>query len=84
MSSKVLLMNAPRATAENFYRSVGTVETSVSFTIKAISNEDGSNRMCEIWLPNQEGAAGRLCIALLAPEHVDALIGALTAWKGLP
>ena len=84
MSSKVLQMNAPQATAENFYRTVGTVETSVNFTIKVIADEDGSCRMCMIELPNQEGAAGRLCIALLAPEHVEELIDALTAWQELP
>jgi hypothetical protein len=26
----------------------------------------------------------RLCVALLAPERVDDLIGALTAWRALP
>jgi hypothetical protein len=84
MSSKVLQMNAPRITADNFLRTVPTIECSVNFTIQVIANEDGSNRLCQIELPNQEGAQGRLCTALLAPEHVDDLIGALTAWKALP
>jgi len=84
MKANLLQMRTARTTAENFLRRVPTIERSVVFTITSIANEDGSNRMCEIQLPNQEGAAGRLCIALLAPEQVDELIGALTAWKALP
>jgi len=56
MSSKVLQMNAPRITADNFLRTVPTIERSVNFTVQVIANEDGSNRLCQIELPNQEGA----------------------------
>jgi hypothetical protein len=66
-----------------FQRTVETVEASVNFTIRSIANEDGSDRLCQIDLPNQEGAQGRLCRAFLAPEHVDGLIEALTVWKVL-
>ena len=77
-------MGPVKTTAENFLRIVGTVETDVNFTVQVIDNEDRTCRMCQIDLPNQEGAPGRLCRAFLAFEHVDDLIGALTAWKALP
>jgi hypothetical protein len=84
MKSNLLQMPAPN-TVDAFSRTVPTVESSVNFEIRSIANEDGSCRMCQIDLPNQEnGAPGRLCRALLAPEHVNELIGALTAWKALP
>jgi hypothetical protein len=84
MKANLLQMRAGRTTAETFLRRVPTVEREVSFTVTSIANEDGSCRMCEVQLPNQEPGAGRHCIALLAPEHVDELIGALTAWRALP
>jgi acetoacetate decarboxylase len=84
MSAKVLQMVTTKSAAEEFQRTVETVEASVNFTIQVIANEDGSNRLCQIDLPNQEGAQGRLCRAFLAPEDVDQLVGALTAWKALP
>jgi hypothetical protein len=84
MSAQVLQMSAARTTSENFLRVVGTIERSVNITIHVIANEDGSNRLCEITLPNQEGAAGRLCVALLDSEDVAELIGALTAFQALP
>ena len=55
----------------------------MNFEIGVIANEDGSDRLCQIDLPNQEGAQGRLCRAFLAPEHVDGLIEALVAWQAL-
>jgi hypothetical protein len=77
-------MESAKAAAENFHRTVGTVEASVSFNIRSIADEDGNNRMCHIELPNQEGAHGRFCIAYLAPKHVESLIETLAAWKALP
>jgi hypothetical protein len=73
-----------RTTAGNFRHTFETVEAIVNFEILVIANEDGSCRLCEIQLPNQEVAAGRLCIALLTPKHVDKLISTLTAWKASP
>ncbi len=84
MSAKVLQMLTSKWVAERFQRTVETVETSVSFTIRSIANEDGSDRLCQIDLPNQEGAHSILCRAYLAPEHVDQLIESLTVWKVLP
>jgi len=85
MKSNLLRMRTAKTTAENFLRTVGTIERSVNFTIQVIANEDGSCRMCQIELPNQQnGADGLLSVALLTPENVDSLIGALTAWKALP
>jgi len=84
MSGKVLQMGAARTTTANFVRTVGTIERSVNFTIQVIANEDGSNRLCEITLPNQEGAAGRFCVALLYSEDAAELIGALAAFQALP
>jgi hypothetical protein len=83
MKAKLLQMPAAK-TAETFSRSVPTVESNVNFDIQSIANEDGSDRLCQIDLPNQEGAHGRLCRAYLAPENVDQLIEALIAWKALP
>src|ERR1035441_2536943 len=74
MSAKVLQMVAAKSAAEGFQRTVETVEASVNFTIRSIANEDDSDRLCQIDLPNQEGAQGRLCRAYMAPEHVDGLI----------
>jgi len=82
MKSNLLQMSAPN-TAEDFSRTVPTVESAVNFGIRSIANEGGSCRICQIELPNQEGAAGRLCVALLLPEHVDELIEALNAWRAL-
>ena len=82
MSAKVLQMVAAKSAAEGFQRTVETMDTSVNFTIQAIVNEDGSNCLCVIDLPNP-GPHGRLCRAYLAPEHVDQLIAALTVWKVL-
>ena len=82
---KAKLLRMPGAIpAEAFSRTVPTVESNVNFIIQVIAKEDGTCRMCQIELPNQEGTQGRLCRALLTPEHVDELIGALTAWKALP
>jgi hypothetical protein len=77
-------MVAAKSAAEGFQRTVETVEASVNFTIRSIANEDDSDRLCQIDLPNQEGAQGRLCRAYMAPEHVDGLIEALVAWNALP
>ena len=82
MKSNLLQMKAAPP-VERFHRTVETLETSVNFEIGVIANEDGSNRLCQIDLPNQEGAQGRLCRAFLAPEHVDGLIEALVAWQAL-
>ena len=76
-------MRAVLAVAPRFHRTVGTVERDVSFSISAVANEDGSCPMCVVDLPNP-GPHGGLCRALLAPQHVDELIGALTAWRALP
>ena len=83
MKSNLLQMKAAPP-VERFHRTVETLETSVNFEIGVIANEDGSDRLCQIDLPNQEGARGRLCRAFLAPEHVNGLIEALVAWKALP
>jgi hypothetical protein len=81
---KATLLQMPAAkTPEAFSRSVPTVETNVNFTIEAIANEDGSNRLCQIDRPNP-GRYGGHCRALLTPEHVEQLIVALTVWKLLP
>jgi hypothetical protein len=82
MKSNLLQMKAAPP-VERFHRTVETVEANVNFDIQSIANEDGSDRLCQIDLPNQEGAHGRLCRAYLAPEHVDQLIAALTVWKVL-
>lgn len=68
---------------ERFQRTVETVEASVSITIQAVANEDGSDRLCVVNLPNP-GPHGGICRAYLAPDHVDMLIAALTVWKVLP
>ena len=49
--------------------------------IRSIANEDGSCRMCVVDLPNL-GPHGGLCRALLAREHVDALIERITPGVG--
>jgi hypothetical protein len=82
MKSNLLQMKAAPP-VERFQRTVETVEASVNFDIQSIANEDDSDRLCQIDLPNQEGAQGRLCRAFLAPEHVDGLIEALVAWQAL-
>jgi len=84
MGAKVLQIRMARTTAENFHHTVETVEVSVKFEIASIDDEDGSLRMCQIELSNQDGARGRHCVAFLAREHLDELIDALTAWKALP
>ncbi len=79
MKAKLLQMkSAPPV--ERFHLSVETLEASVSFNIKAVANEDGTDRICVVDLPNQ-GLHGGLCRALLTPENVDQFIEALTAWK---
>ncbi len=65
-----------------FHRTVETVEANVNFDVRSIANEDGSCRMCQVDLPNQEGPRGRHCRALLLPGHVDELIWALTGLPG--
>jgi hypothetical protein len=85
MKANLLQMRTGRTTAENFLRTVETIERSVNFTIQVIASEDGSNRLCQVELPNQEnGVTGRLCVALLSPENVGQLIGALSAFLALP
>jgi len=82
MNAKLLQM--PGAIpAEAFFRTVSTVESSVSFKIQSIAYEDGTCPLCVVDLPNL-GPHGGLCRALLTPENVDQLIGALTAWKAQP
>lgn len=81
MSAKVLQMTAAPP-VERFQRTVETVEAGVNFTLRGIADEDGSNRLCQIDLPNP-GPHGGLCQAYLAPEHVDRLIEALNVWKVL-
>jgi hypothetical protein len=84
MKSNLLQMGPVKTTAENFHRTVETVEANVNFEIRSIADESKSCRLCQVELPNQQGAQGRLCVALLASEHVDALIEALNAWLELP
>jgi hypothetical protein len=55
----------------------------VNFDIQTVANEDGTCPLCVVDLPNS-GPQGGLCRALLTPENVDQLIGALAAWKALP
>jgi hypothetical protein len=83
MKTNLLQMKATPS-VERFHCTVETVEASVNFEIGGIANEDGSDRLCQIDLPNEEGAQSRVCRAYLAPEHVDGLIAALTVWKVLP
>ena len=83
MSAKVLQMGTAKSAAEWFQRTVETIKANVNFDIRSIANEDGSDRLCVIDLPNP-GPHGGLLRAYLAPEHVDGLIAALTVWKVLP
>jgi hypothetical protein len=82
MSARVLQMKSVPAAAPSFRREVGTVEASVNFDVWSFADEDGSNRLCVIDLPNP-GPHGGLCRALLAREHVAALIDALNAYEAL-
>ena len=68
---------------EPFHRTVETLEANVYFDIQSVAKEDGTCPLCVIDLPNPGPRRG-LSRALLAPKHVDQLIGALTAWKALP
>ena len=75
-------MATAKSAAEQFHRTVETVEANVTFTIQSVANEDGTCPLCVIDLPNQ-GPNGGLCRALLTPDNVDQLITALTVWKVL-
>lgn len=80
---KAKLLQMPMAkTTEVFSRSVPTVEANVNFTVQSVANEDGSESLCVIDLPNT-GPHGGVCRALLKQENVDQLIVALTVWKVL-
>jgi hypothetical protein len=81
MKGKLLRMRGAK-TDEAFSRTVPTVEADVNFDIRSVPNEDGTDRMCVIDLPNP-GPQGKPCVAFLAPEHIDQLIAALHAWKAL-
>lgn len=81
MKAKLLQMPEAKA-AEVFSRNVPTVESNVSFTIQAVANENGSERLCVIDLPNP-GPHGGLCRAYLTRENVDQLIMALNVWRVL-
>ena len=82
MSAKVLQMVAAKSAPETFHRVVETLEANVNFDIRSIANEDSSDRLCVIDLPNP-GPHGGLLRAYLAREHVDELIAALTVWNVL-
>ena len=82
MKSNLLQMRALPA-VEPFHRTVETLEASVNFDIQTVANEDGTCPLCVVDLPNPGPYRG-LCRALLTPENVDQLIGALAAWKALP
>jgi hypothetical protein len=81
MKSNLLQMKAAPP-VERFHRTVETLETGVNFEIGLIASEDGTCPLCVVDLPNQ-GPHGGVCRALLAPEHVDQIIAALTVWKVL-
>lgn len=81
MKSNLLQMKAVPP-VERFQRTVETLESNVNFDIRTITNEDGSERFCQIDLPNP-GPHGGICRAYLASEQVDELIEALTVWKVL-
>jgi hypothetical protein len=82
MKAKVLQMVTAKSPAEQFHRTVETVESNVNLEIRSIANEDGTSPLCVIDLPNP-GPHGGLCRALLTSENVDQLIVALTIWKVL-
>ncbi len=82
MRAKVLQMVTAKSAAEEFHRVVQTLEPNVNFDIRAIANEDGSERFCQIDLPNP-GPHGGICRTYLAFHHVDQLIAALNVWKVL-
>ena len=79
MKAKVLQMKAALP-VERYHRTIETLEASVSFNIESVANEDGTDRICVVDLPNP-GPHGGFCRALLAPENVDQFIEALTVWK---
>jgi hypothetical protein len=81
MKSNLLRMKAGPP-VERFHRTVETVEARVNFDIQSVANEDGTCPMCVVDLLNP-GPHGGLCRAMLTPENVDQLIGALAAWKAL-
>jgi len=82
MSAKILQMGKAKPAAEDFHRTVETVEPAVTFEVRSIADVDGDRRMCQVNLTNK-GPRGRTCLAFLASENVDTLIGALNSWKAL-